>query len=66
MMIAARKLDLVGIRVADRRTVELPAVGLIKAEDAETGHECYIDTDSRRLRERYAKGWRWVRDIGEE
>lgn len=66
MMIAARKHDLVGIRVADRRTVELPAVGLIKVEDAETGHECYIDTDSRRVREQYAKGWRQLCERGDE
>ena len=66
MMIAARKHDLVGIRVADRRAAELPAVGLIKAEDPETGHECYIDTDSRRVREQYAKGWRQLREKGDE
>jgi hypothetical protein len=32
----------------------LPAVGLLRARDAETGKTQWIDTNSRRVRERYA------------
>jgi hypothetical protein len=32
-------------------------VGLIRVVDAETGHEQYIDTSSRRLRQAHAQYW---------
>jgi hypothetical protein len=38
----------------DPRERELPAVGLLRARDAETGKTQWIDTDSSRVRERYA------------
>jgi len=46
LLVAARKHDLVGIRLYDRRMRELPSVGLIKIADPETGHAQYIDTSS--------------------
>ena len=39
MTIANRKHDLVAVQVYDRRETELPAVGLMKIKDAETGKE---------------------------
>ena len=36
---------------------ELPDVGLIKIVDAETGHEQYIDTSSKKLREAHRRYW---------
>ena len=55
--IANRKHDVVAIQVYDKRGCELPNVGLMKLVDAETGHEQYIDTSSRRLRESYRRYW---------
>lgn len=47
--------DLVSIALSDPREFELPEVGLITLEDAETGETVEIDTGSRPVRERYAK-----------
>lgn len=57
LTVAARKHDLVGIQVYDRRDRDLPNVGLLRVADAETGHEQYIDTSSRRVRQAYARHW---------
>ena len=57
LTIANRKHDVVAIQVYDKRGCELPNVGLMKLVDAETGHEQYIDTGSRRLRESYRRYW---------
>ena len=54
LRIAARRHDLSGIQIYDTTEKELPDVGLIRATDAETGEEGWIDTSSRRVRERYA------------
>ena len=56
LRLAARRHDLVGLHLYDPRERELPAVGLLRAKDAETGRTQWIDTDSARVRERYA-GW---------
>lgn len=47
--------DLVSIALSDPREYELPEVGLITLEDAETGEMVEIDTSNRRTRERYAQ-----------
>ncbi len=47
--------DLVSIVLSDPREYELPEVGLITLEDAETGEMVEIDTSNRRTRERYAQ-----------
>jgi uncharacterized protein (DUF58 family) len=57
LQIANRKHDVVAIQVYDERARELPDVGLMKVVDAETGHEQYVDTSSKRLRESYRKYW---------
>ncbi|MBO5465523.1 MAG: DUF58 domain-containing protein [Alistipes sp.] len=57
LKIAGSKHDLVGIRVWDRREAELPDVGIVELEDAETGRKVWIDTSSRRVREHYAESW---------
>lgn len=57
LLVAARKHDLVGLRVFDPRMAELPDVGLLKVVDAETGHEQYVDTSSRIVRDRQKRWW---------
>ena len=36
---------------------QLPDVGLLKVMDAETGHEMYIDTSSKKLRVAHTQNW---------
>ena len=57
LKITGGRHDLVGIRVYDRREQELPDVGILELEDAETGEKVWIDSSSRRVREAYANDW---------
>ena len=57
LKIAGSKHDLVGIRVYDRREAELPDVGIVELQDAETGGRVWLDTSSRSVREHYARSW---------
>jgi len=57
LQICNRKHDVVAIQVYDKRACELPDVGLMKMVDAETGHEQYVDTGSKALRQAYHKYW---------
>lgn len=58
LLIAARKHDLIGLKIYDRNMAALPDVGLIKVVDAETGHEQYVDTSSKEVRLQQQLWWR--------
>ncbi len=55
MRVVARRHDLVAVSVSDPCELELPDVGLIGLEDAETGAALLVDTGSARVREEYAR-----------
>ena len=57
MTIANQKHDVVAVQVYDRRIEELPAVGLMKVKDAETGVEQWIDTSSKAVRKAHHDWW---------
>ena len=57
LQICSRKHDVVAIQVYDKHDRELTDVGLMKVVDAETGHEQYVDTGSKRVRQAYKKYW---------
>lgn len=57
LTIANRKHDVVAIQVYDRRVEELPAIGLMKVKDAETGREQWIDTSSKAVRRAHHDWW---------
>jgi uncharacterized protein (DUF58 family) len=50
-----RRHDLIAVRISDPREEELPAVGLLELEDAETGERVLLDTGSRTVRAAYAE-----------
>jgi len=50
LKIANKKHDLVALRIYDKREQELPDVGLIKIQDAETGKLKWIDTSDKNVR----------------
>lgn len=58
LLVAARKHDLVALRIYDNRMAQLPDVGLIKIVDAETGHEQFVDTSSSIVRKQQEIWWR--------
>ncbi len=57
MTIANRKHDLVALQVYDKRDAEMPNIGFVKMEDAETGEVKYIDTANKKVRESYNQWW---------
>src|SRR5262249_20092186 len=50
-----RRHDLIAVRITDPREEELPAVGLLELEDAESGERLLLDTSSRKVREAFAR-----------
>lgn len=57
LTIANRKHDVAAIQVYDHRESELPAIGLMKVKDAESGSDMWIDTSSKKLRSAYKADW---------
>ena len=57
LQIANNKHDVAAIHVYDRRETSLPAIGLLRVLDAETGMERWIDTSKNRVRENYTMKW---------
>jgi uncharacterized protein (DUF58 family) len=53
LRIAAKKHDLIGFLLYDRRERELPDAGLFHVEDLESGAHLLIDTSDPALRKRY-------------
>lgn len=60
LKVAVGRHDLSVIKVHDPREKSIPAVGLIHIKDSETGAGSWINTDSRAVRDAYAK---WFRDL---
>ncbi len=52
---ASAKHDLVAIQISDPAEVELPAAGVLRLEDPETGRYAEVNTSSPMIREMYAK-----------
>jgi uncharacterized protein (DUF58 family) len=53
LKVAGKKHDVIGIKVYDKMDMELPAIGLIEAEDSETGSRYWVDTDDYLVRTNY-------------
>jgi len=56
LRVAARKHDVIAITVTDPREEDLPPIGLLDLEDAETGSRVLVDASDRRTRERF-RAW---------
>ena len=57
LQIANSKHDIVALQVFAPIAKMLPDAGLLKVRDAETGHEMYIDTSSKKLRYAHNRYW---------
>lgn len=53
LRVAGKKHDMIGIRIYDKMDMQLPEMGLIEAEDAETGGTYWVDTGNYLLRSHY-------------
>jgi uncharacterized protein (DUF58 family) len=54
LQIANKRHDVIGIKITDPREIELPDIGFIELEDAETGEEVLIDTSNPEVRRLFA------------
>lgn len=50
LSVAGRRHDVIAVRMGDRREVELPPLGYIEFEDAETGERMLVNTSNKRFR----------------
>lgn len=48
-----RRHEVLAIRLWDPREVELPDIGFVVMEDAETGEQLYVDTHDKKFRQRF-------------
>lgn len=54
LKILGRKHDVTGIRVFDKREKEMPNLGMVQMQDAESGELMLVNTGSSRVRKNYA------------
>lgn len=53
LKVAGKKHDMIGIKVYDKMDMELPPIGMIEAEDSETGGRYWVDTSDYLVRTNY-------------
>lgn len=58
LKVARRKHDIIPVVVSDPREAEIPKIGLIRLQDAESGEVILLDSSSRRHREQYQRLYR--------
>jgi len=57
LSVANNKHDVVAIRIYDERETELPAIGMLKVKDAETGNYVWVNSSDPVTRRRYKEWW---------
>lgn len=55
LKIVARKHDLTGIRIYDKREEEIPNLGVVQMKDEESGEMILVNTTSKKIRQNYSK-----------
>ena len=66
LRIAAKKHDIIGIKLYDKMDMHLPNVGLLRVEDAETGQQQWVDTASKLVRYEYEREFFKLTDYSNE
>ncbi len=62
LKVAAKRHDITGIQVYDRRDIELPKSGLIQIQDAETGETILLNTRNGFNRNEYKRQFKKIRE----
>ena len=57
LKIATSRHDIIALKVSDPREREMPDVGIVELQDAETARKVWVDTSSRAVRDHYAASW---------
>ena len=58
LKIAAKRHDVTGIRVYDKREEEIPNLGMVEMQDEETGELMLVNTSSKKVRDNYQHYYR--------
>jgi len=62
LRVAANRHDVIGVQVYDKRDEQLPPVGLMQLQDAETGQTVLLDTTDPYTRHKYSQQFQKVLD----
>ncbi|HWB28494.1 MAG TPA: DUF58 domain-containing protein [Chitinophagaceae bacterium] len=62
LRVAARRHDVIGVQVFDKKDAQLPAVGMIEVHDAETGKTIWLDTSDAFTRVKYSRQFTQIMD----
>ena len=57
LKIASSRHDIIALKVSDPREREMPDVGIVELQDAETARKVWVDTSSMAVRNHYAEKW---------
>ena len=66
LRIAAKKHDVIGVKIYDKMDMKLPAAGLMHVKDAETGKEKWVDSSDPFVRYKYEQEFFRVTNYGNE
>lgn len=58
LLVASNRHEVNAIQIYDRCDAEMPNIGLVRFQDAETGKDLWVDTAVASMREEYAQSWR--------
>lgn len=58
LSLLAQRHEVLAIRLYDPREMDLPDVGMVVMEDAETGEQLFVDTHDKKFRQRFAEAAR--------
>ena len=62
LKIAARRHDIIGIQVYDRRDKDLPKIGLVQVQDAETGNTILMNTNNNLTQYHYSRQFKKIQE----
>ena len=62
LKVAAKRHDIIGIQVFDKRDAELPSIGLIEVRDSETGRTILLDTKNDLTRIEYSRQFKKIQE----
>lgn len=62
LKVAAKRHDIIGIQVHDKRDIDLPKMGLLQLEDAETGRSILLNTNDVVMRAEYNRQFNKIQE----
>jgi uncharacterized protein (DUF58 family) len=62
LKVAAKRHDIIGIQVHDKRDVELPKIGLLQLQDAETGETILLNTQNALTQHEYNRQYKKIQE----